>query len=130
MDDRFASHGKFSWNELMTTDEAAAKKFYEQLLGWKYTEFPMEGGSSYWVINAGGEDMGGIMKRPSQAAGVPPHWGVYVTVDNVDASAKKAQELGGKIVVPPTDIPQVGRFCVLTDPQGAAFSLITYMKKQ
>lgn len=52
-----------------------------------------------------------------------------MTVDNVDASAKKVQELGGRIMVPPTDIPEVGRFCVFHDPQGAVLALITYLKK-
>jgi hypothetical protein len=99
----------------MTTDSTGTRKFYEQLLGWKFTEFPMEG-MSYWVIKAGGEEVGGIMNIPPEPAGIPPHWGVYVTVDNVDASAKKAQELGGRIMVPPTEY---GRpFCVFHDPQG------------
>ncbi len=128
MEERLLKNGMFSWNELMTTDSAAARKFYEQLLGWKFTEFPMEG-MSYWVIKAGGEEIGGIMNIPPEPGGIPPHWGAYVTVDNVDASAKKVQELGGRIMVPPTDIPEVGRFCVFHDPQGAVLALITYLKK-
>jgi predicted enzyme related to lactoylglutathione lyase len=128
MEERLLKHGMFSWSELMTTDSAGARKFYEQLLGWQFTEFPMEN-MSYWVIKAGGEEVGGIMNIPPEPGGIPPHWGVYVTVDNVDASAKKVQELGGRIMVPPTDIPDVGRFCVFHDPQGAVLSLITYLKK-
>jgi predicted enzyme related to lactoylglutathione lyase len=67
------------------------------------------------------ESKGRYYGRYLQAA-----WGVYVTVDDVDATAAKAEELGGKILVPPTDIPNVGRFCVLQDPQGSVISAITY----
>ena len=74
----------------------------------------------------GEEGLGGIRSIPPQAEGTPPNWGVYVTVDDVDATAGKAEELGGKILVPPTDIPNVGRFSVLQDPQGAVISAITY----
>jgi hypothetical protein len=58
--------------------------------------------------------------------GMPPVWGTYVTVDDVDQTAKTAEKLGGKILMPPTDIPTVGRFCVIQDPQGAVISAITY----
>jgi len=66
------------------------------------------------------------MKIPPQAQGAPPHWGAYVTVDDVDATARRAEELGGKVLVPPQDIPGVGRFCVVQDPQGAVISAMTY----
>jgi predicted enzyme related to lactoylglutathione lyase len=128
MEDRFQKHGMFSWNELMTIDSDGARKFYEELLGWKFVEFPMEG-ISYWVIKAGDEEIGGIMNIPPEPGGIPPHWGAYVTVDDVDASAKKVKELGGRIMVPPTNIPEVGRFCVFHDPQGAVLALITYLRR-
>ena len=70
--------------------------------------------------------MGGIMPIPPQAEGTPPNWGGHVTVDDVDATARKAEELGARILVPLTDIPNVGRFFVLQDPQGAVISAITY----
>jgi predicted enzyme related to lactoylglutathione lyase len=128
MEERLLQHGMFSWSELMTNDAESAKRFYAQVFGWEYTEFPMEG-MSYSVIKANGQEIGGIMPVPPQAAGTPPHWGVYVTVDDVDASAKKAEELGAAVMVPPTDIPDVGRFCVFRDPQGAVLSVITYLRK-
>ncbi len=128
MEERLLQHGMFSWSELMTNDAEAAKRFYAQVFGWQYTEFPMEG-MSYSVIKANGQEIGGIMPVPPQAAGTPPHWGVYVTVDDVDASVKKAEELGAAVMVPPTDIPDVGRFCVFRDPQGAVLSMITYLRK-
>jgi hypothetical protein len=66
------------------------------------------------------------MSIPPQAEGAPPNWGIYVTVDDVDATARKAEELGAKILVPLTDIPNVGRFFSFQDPQGAVISAITY----
>ena len=128
MDDKLFRHGRFSWNELMTTDVQGAKAFYAKLFGWQYETFPMEG-MNYEVIRSGGEEMGGILPMPPQAGEHPPAWGIYVTVDDVDAAAKRAEELGGTIHVPPTDIPEVGRFAVLQDPQGAYVSIITYVKK-
>jgi uncharacterized protein len=100
-------HGAFSWCELMTTDVEAAKRFYTELLGWTTEEVP---GMSYTIVKTGGNGVGGIMAVPPHAAGCPPQWGTYVTVDDVDATARKAQELGAKTIMPLTDIPNVGRF--------------------
>jgi hypothetical protein len=125
MNEEILKHGRFSWHELLTTDEEGAKTFYSKLFGWQYEIFPSEE-MTYHVIKAGGEETGGIMKIPPQAAGQPPIWGIYVTVDNVDETVKLAEKLGGKIHVPPTDIPKVGRFAVIQDPQGAYLSVITY----
>ena len=125
MKDRFKQHGAFSWFELMTTDVDGAKKFYTDLFGWETEDMNM-GDMNYTVVKVAEEALGGMMKTPPQAEGTPPNWGVYVTVDDVDVTAQNAEELGGKILVPPTDIPTVGRFCVLQDPQGAVISAITY----
>ncbi|NMC48675.1 MAG: VOC family protein [Desulfovibrio sp.] len=130
MSDAYRTHGAFSWNELMTTDPGKAKTFYAALLGWTLEEAPM-GVTGYTLIKVGETPVGGIMGIPPQApAGMPPNWGVYVTVDNVDESAEKAAALGGHVCVPPTDIAGVGRFCVISDPQGAVLSLITYIAKE
>ena len=118
-------HGAFSWCELMTSDVEAAKRFYTELLGWT-TEEAQVPGMSYTIVKTGEVGIGGIMSVPPQAAGAPPHWGTYVTVDDVDATARKAQELGAKTIVPLTDIPNVGRFYTFQDPQGAVISVITY----
>ena len=124
--DIYKTHGAFSWCELMTTDTAAAKDFYGTLFRWQMTEMPMASGESYTVLSAGGKESGGLMRIPATAEGCPPHWGVYVTVDDVDTTAEQAVTLGGKLLVPPQDIPKVGRFCVLQDPQGAVLAAITY----
>lgn len=81
----------------------------------------------YTLVKYGGEQMGGIMAIPPAAEGMRPCWGVYVTVEDVDATARLAVEMGGKVCVPPRDIPGVGRFCVLQDPQGAMINVITYL---
>lgn len=123
-------HGQFSWNELATTDPAGATKFYTQLFGWTSQEWPMPE-FTYTVVRLGGSEtgQGGIMPIPPSAKGMPPAWISYVTVDSVDTTAKQAEKLGGKIMVPPRDIPEVGRFAVLQDPQGAAIAIITYLKR-
>jgi len=129
MDEKLFKHGRFSWNELITTDVAGAKAFYGKLFGWQYETYPMEK-MTYEVIRAGGEETGGIMPMPPLAGEEhPPAWGIYVTVDDVDATARQAEKLGGRIHLEPTDIPGVGRFAVLQDPQGAYISIITYEMK-
>jgi predicted enzyme related to lactoylglutathione lyase len=129
MSDLFQRHGAFSWCELMTTDVDAAKAFYTQLLGWTTESIPTEG-MTYTVVKTGDTGVGGIMPMPPQAAGSPPRWGAYITVDDVDATARKAEQLGAKPIVPLTDIPGVGRFYTFEDPQGAILSFITYTLTQ
>ena len=126
MDDKMKTHGAFSWTELMTTDVAAAKTFYTKLFGWTTEEMSVTPGMTYTVVKAAGNGIGGIMACPQGAQGKPPHWMTYVTVDDVDATAKNAQQLGGKVLMGPQDIPTVGRFCVIQDPQGAVISAIKY----
>ncbi|MGF1615358.1 MAG: VOC family protein [Gammaproteobacteria bacterium] len=125
MDEQFKQHGAFSWCELMTTDVEAAKAFYSKLFGWSTDDESMPG-MNYTLVKAGGKEIGGIMAMPSSAQGTPPMWGAYVTVDDVDATAQTAEELGGRVLISPQDIPEVGRFCVIQDPQGAVINAITY----
>jgi predicted enzyme related to lactoylglutathione lyase len=126
MDDKLMKHGAFSWFELVTGDVEGSRGFYGKLFGWTTENMEMEGGMTYDVINVDGEGVGGIMETPRQAAGTPSMWGVYVSVDDVDATAEAAKEMGGQVLMGPQDIPEVGRFCVLQDPNGALISAITY----
>lgn len=128
MDEQFKQHGAFSWCELMTTEVEAAKAFYAKLFGWDMEDMSMQG-MTYTVVKAGGKEIGGIMATPKEAQGVPPMWGTYVTVNDVDVTAKTAEQLGARLLVPPRDIPNVGRFCVIQDPQGAVINAITYIKR-
>jgi predicted enzyme related to lactoylglutathione lyase len=125
--DAFKTPGAFSWNELMTSDPAAALGFYTALLGWKTEKFPMSGGE-YHLIKVGDTSVGGVMAIPpeAKAGGMPPSWGSYVTVADVDAVARRAAELGGQVAHGPQDIPGVGRMAVIVDPQGAALNVIAY----
>lgn len=121
-------HGAFGWFELMTTDVESAKVYYRDLFGWEYETVPLPG-FSYTVIKVGSESVGGIMDMSAECEGMPPSWDIYVTVDDVDAVAANVMSLGGKILKPAFDIPDVGRFCVIQDPQGAVICAITYIKK-
>ena len=123
-----SKHGTFCWNELMTHDMGGARKFYTELLGWGASDMPMAGGQ-YTVFKAAEAQAGGMMKIDPKWGEVPSHWMAYITVDDVDASTKKAEKLGGKVIVQPTDIPTVGRFSVISDPTGATVGLITPPKK-
>jgi len=125
MDENIMKHGAFSWNELTTTDPQAALEFYTKLFGWN-TEVMHMPGMDYTVIKVGDRGVGGVMKAPPRA---PVAWTGYVTVDNIDETVKLAESLGGKVCLPPTDIPEVGRFAILSDPQGAIISAITYLKR-
>jgi predicted enzyme related to lactoylglutathione lyase len=118
MNETPTKHGALGWNELMTTDVAAAQPFYGALFGWETEDYPVEG-MNYVMIKVGGAAVGGRMALPPECAGAPPAWGVYVTVADVDATARQVETLGGKILRPPADIPDGGRFCVRQDPQGA-----------
>jgi predicted enzyme related to lactoylglutathione lyase len=120
------ANGAFCWNELATTDLEAAQNFYKTLLGWEIKESNATGeGMVYNEIVVGGQHVGGIYKMGPEFGQAPSHWVAYVAVDDVDAKARQVWELGGKVCVPPTDIPNVGRFCVINDPTGATIALIT-----
>jgi predicted enzyme related to lactoylglutathione lyase len=114
--------GRFVWHELHTSDRAKALKFYETLIGWETKEVPMGPGELYGLCLLGGKDHAGITKSKAPAH-VPPHWLPYIAVDDVDKTAARIKELGGKILSAPMDIPNVGRFAPVTDPQGAAFAI-------
>jgi predicted enzyme related to lactoylglutathione lyase len=113
-----ASVGRFIWYELSTRDVDAAKAFYTSALGWGVRQF--EGAMPYFIWTAGEVGVGGLMQMDD----MPPAWLAYVYVDNVDRTLARAQELGGQVLVPGTDIPGVGRFGVLNDPQGACVAVM------
>jgi len=123
--DPFKTHGAFSWSELITPDPAAAAAFYGSLFGWKAEAMPM-GDGHYTVVKAGEAAVGGIMAPPTGAQGMPPAWGVYVTVADVDATVAQAVALGGKVCAQAMEVPGVGRMAVLADPQGAVFNVMQY----
>ena len=118
--------GRFVWHELMTTDPEAAKAFYTAVIGWGTQ--PWEGGDQPYTMWTWGETpMGGVMELPREARemGARPNWLAYIGTPDVDATVAQAQELGATLLMPAKDIPTVGRFAILQDPQGAGFAAFT-----
>ena len=115
---------RFVWYELMTSDAPAATDFYTKVVGWTAEDSGMPG-MAYTLMKVGDAQVAGLMGTPPemQAMNAPPTWSGYVAVDDVDASAAHVLQLGGKVLRPADDIPQVGRFAVVADPQGGAFML-------
>lgn len=110
-----ATSGRFYWHELHVGDVEAAKGFYGELFGWKTRAMDMPMGT-YTLISANGKDIGGIVKLDGKGA---PGWLAYCTAADVDAAAARAKKAGATVHVPPTDIPEVGRFAIVADAQGA-----------
>jgi hypothetical protein len=105
-----SKHSRFVWHDYNTPDVDAAKRFYGELLGWHFFQ---GGGPEYQHVQVGERNIGGVMKYDGHA-----HWLGYVAADNVDETLKVAAQHGGKILLPPKDLPKIGRFAMLADPQG------------
>jgi predicted enzyme related to lactoylglutathione lyase len=118
-------HGTFSWVDLATTDQEGAKAFYGELFGWEGEDMPAGEGVTYTMYRLGGQYVAasGPQMEDEKAAGIPPHWNSYVTVDDVDATAARATELGGAVLAGPFDVFDAGRMAVVRDPTGAVVSL-------
>jgi predicted enzyme related to lactoylglutathione lyase len=114
--------GRFVWHELLTTDTAGAATFYPKVVPWRTAPSSMPG---YTIWMAAQVQIGGLMALPAEAGAPPPHWLMYVGTPNVDATCAQAQGLGARVVKSAADIPNVGRFAVLADPQGATFAVFT-----
>ena len=131
MTDFLKQHGVFSLNELITTDLDSAKKFYGELLGWAFKETKTIYGNRYLVALKDGAMVAGMMLKEGNVDDeVMPCWDPYITVDDVEKSAKIVEKMGGRILLPPTDIPGTGRFVVIMDPQGVAMNLISKVDKE
>lgn len=115
--------GAPTWNELATRDIAGAETFYREMFGWTAQAMEMPTGR-YTVFSTKDGMAGGMYAITPEMGDMPPNWGIYFAVDDCDARAAKAGSLGGAVCLPPTDIPGVGRMAMLTDPQGAAFSIL------
>ncbi len=114
--------GRFVWHELMTPDPAGAAAFYPKVLPWRTAPSSLPG---YTIFMAGQTQIGGLMASPSDSSAATPHWLIYIGTPNVDSTCTQAQGLGARLVKAPADIPNVGRFAVLADPQGATFAVFT-----
>ncbi|MGH7527661.1 MAG: VOC family protein [Gemmatimonadales bacterium] len=120
------------WNELSTNDVELAGRFYKDLLGWQ-PESQQMGGSRYTYFRNGDRMSAGMMQIAPEWGPVPPRWLTYFAVEDCDGKVAKAQSLGAHVPVPPADVPDVGRFAILEDPQEAMFAIVqllpTYSSK-
>ncbi len=118
--------GRFVWYDLMTTDPEAAQSFYTKLIGWGTQAW--EGPMPYTMWTNNETPLGGVMTLPDEAkqAGAPPHWLAYIEIPDVDETVAKAEANQGEVLAPAQDIPEVGRFAVIADPQGAMFAAFTH----
>jgi predicted enzyme related to lactoylglutathione lyase len=115
--------GEFCWDELMTTDPPAAKRFYQDLFGWESLDRDMGPAGTYTVYRLGEAMVAGMMAKPDADPG-PPRWHSYVAVGDAPQALDRAQVLGATVLVPVTDIPDVGRFAVFNDPSGAGIAIL------
>jgi predicted enzyme related to lactoylglutathione lyase len=122
MSEQIRTQGRFVWHDLMTHDTEKARAFYTELAGWSVNEMDMGEHGKYAMFMNGETGIGGAVSLEA-APDIPSHWINYISVHDVDASCKKADELGGTVCVKPFDIPGVGRTAVVEDPNGAVFHL-------
>jgi uncharacterized protein len=113
--------GTFSWSDLQTDDLDRAKSFYADLFGWSYDDIPIGERAVYSMAKVQGKSVAGLGERQDES--IPPHWNVYVTVDDADAVAARAGELGANVIAPPFDVFDAGRMAAFADPQGAILSI-------
>lgn len=121
-------NGTPCWFELATKGVEKAEKFYRDVFGWSVKR-GTDAGMVYHELTPPGAQapQGGMMELTPHHGPVPPHWQIYFTVDDCDGDVRRVKDLGGKVLVPPMDIPKVGRFAVVTDPAGASFAIIKLM---
>ncbi len=116
--------GKIAWHDLTVEDAGQIKDFYEQVVGWKTEPVDMDGWDDYNVNKpSDGECVAGICHARGPNADIPPRWMMYVTVEDIEKSISKCEELGGKRVTETKNMGDIGRFCVIADPAGAVCAL-------
>ena len=117
--------GNFSWIELATTDQTAANNFYSKIVGWSFNDYPMGPKEVYTIFQVAGRDAaaGCSLRLDQLSHGVPPLWNLFVAVESADATAARAEQVGGKVLAPPFDVFDSGRMAVLQDPTGASLCI-------
>jgi len=117
--------GTFSWIDLATTDQGAAKQFYADLFGWEYDDRPIGGDAVYTMCILDGKEVAAITTQSDQerGQGVGPHWNSYITVHDLDDRAPRVPELDGNLISPPFDVLEAGRMALVADPTGAVFAM-------
>ena len=117
--------GNFCWIHLATTDAAASKDFYAQLMGWTYTDAPAGPDMVYTMAQKDGKNVVGLyeMDAGMREQGIPPHWESFIAVADVDAAVERVKAVGGSLIQEPFDVFDAGRTAVAVDPTGAVFAL-------
>lgn len=122
--DRDPEVGEASWLELMTTDQPAATRFYQEVFGWQPTDaMDMGDMGKYQMFNRGSRMIGGMMNKPKEMAQAPPYWLIYFRVPDINAAAERVKANGGQILNGPMEVPGGDWILNAMDPQGAAFAL-------
>lgn len=114
----------FIWQELVTPDQEISGTFFSKLFGWKLKHVDAGEFGTYTLFKKEGQDIAGMMNPTSDTPGQGSYWHSYIAVEDIDNCAKKTTELGGKVLVQPHDVPDVGRVCAVSDPTGAIVHLM------
>lgn len=119
-------HGATTWFELKTTDMKKAGEFYSQLFGWDMHSEEVQPGMQYVTFKNGPVPVAGMIQLTDKMVPMPSNWSIYFNVSNLDAAIEKAKKMGGSVLYHPVDMPKVGRFTAIQDPEGVVFSVIQY----
>ncbi len=114
----------FIWQELVTTDQEASGRFFNELLDWSMKQVDAGEFGTYTLFQKGGKDIAGMMNPSPDTPGEGSYWHSYIAVDDIDRCTKQAVSLGGTVLVQTHDVPDVGRVCVVSDPTGAVTHLM------
>lgn len=116
--------GTIAWTDLTVPDAEAVRNFYSEVVGWQFEPVDMGGYHDFNMnLPESGKTVAGICHSRGPNADLPPQWLIYITVENLDASVKRCEELGGKVLAGPKGGGEYGRFCVIQDPAGAVAAL-------
>ena len=119
----------FIWHELVTSDQDKSGTSFTELFGWSKVEVDAGVYGTYTLFTKDGQDIAGMMNPSSDTPGDGSYWHSYISVDDINLCAERAPALGGKVVVPPHDVPDVGRICIVEDPTGAIAHLMQPLKR-
>ena len=114
----------FIWQELVTPDQEVSGAFFSKLFGWNLKQVDAGEFGTYTLFQKEGQDIAGMMNPTPDTPGKGSYWHSYIAVEDVDNCAMQATELGGKVLVLPHDVPDVGRVCAVSDPTGAIIHLM------
>ena len=124
-----AEQNPFIWHELVTPDQETSGAFFSKLLGWELKKVDAGEFGTYTLFQKEGQDIAGMMNPTPDTPGNGSYWHSYIAVEDIDHCAQQTAALGGKVLVPPHDVPDVGRICAVADPTGAVVHLMQPVKR-